>query len=368
MEILAAMLSRLEATAEAHAANIARLQDTVAALKAEGAEKDDAIALLGVRLVSDVSGLESRIKALEGTGDDPAPAEANVVGAITAGATSSQTSSRPHGPARELLSSSIVTRIGASSLETGAVAAEEVKTLRLKVAGDLSIGGDLHINGTLFWHGQPVGFDPPSSMPTSLPTSIPTSNPTSATSCSAYQNRGNGWYKVLHNNVLFTVWCSFTSSGAWRVGVPAIPLDDGCLPSSVSSPAAYASHCASHGFPLAGRNVAQSQESWLVQKRMLWDTNHALVAAGFPDACGYRPMPVMQEGSGVKSIYDGVTAVVPANDGGDRCDAGQRFCGYWYNTGWNVDDNSYPDPEDWDIGSCSHCTNRYISCIGLEEA
>ena len=40
MEILAAMLSRLEATAEAHAANIARLQDTVAALN-HAASADD---------------------------------------------------------------------------------------------------------------------------------------------------------------------------------------------------------------------------------------------------------------------------------------------------------------------------------------
>jgi len=45
----------------------------------------------------------------------------------------------------------------------------------------------------------------------------------------------------------------------------------------------------------------------------------------------------------------GAVITKPPNLHGDRCDSGQVFCGYWYHNGWQDDDMSLPDLEDWTL-------------------
>ena len=335
MAMVTVLMLRLGATwaAEAPCA-CADLARSVGALEAAWVEQSSYIARL-----------ESRIAALENHGME---ASDKPSAGVAPG--------RPAG--RELLmSSSAPTRICSSSVQTPAVDTTQLNAETINVT-------NLYVGSIFAWQGQPIGFRSPSPVPTPAPTPAPAS-------CADHAGGTNGWYSIKHTDGAYlTVWCSFTSTGAWRVGVLPMPLDSNCFSSSVTSPAEYSALCAANGYPLAGRGVAASPEAWLVQKRMLWDSNHALRQGGWPTGCGHMPMPVMfvAAASTVLSIFDGAVAVLPPNNGGDHCHSGgtETYCEYWYNTGWSVDDSDYPDPEDWGSVHCGSCTDRFISCIGLE--
>merc|ERR1719384_991926 len=99
--------------------------------------------------------------------------------------------------------------------------------------------------------------------------------------------------------------------------------------------------------------------SWLVQKRMLWDTNHELVSDTIPSGGPSLTMPMWDDNRGLPETLTGTVAVLPPNRYGDRCDTnGQRFCGWWFSHGWETNDNSMPDPEDWAPG---HFGNGYAA-------
>ena len=120
----------------------------------------------------------------------------------------------------------------------------------------------------------------------------------------------------------------------------------------------------------AGREVENSV-SWLVQKRMLWNTNHPIKQNGWPSAWvvnnqygGSLAMPMYRTSAGLVNVYDGTEVSLPPSLIGDQCDPGgnEDFCGYWYSDGWNDPDlNVYPDPEDW--GSQHNHADMYISCM-----
>jgi hypothetical protein len=104
---------------------------------------------------------------------------------------------------------------------------------------------------------------------------------------------------------------------------------------------------------------------------MIHDTGHELYQQGFPNSASHLMMPVVKGGGSDQTLHqvnDGTTAVsLPGNLQGDHCNgsAGEIFCGYWYETGWeDTDSNQYPDPEDW--GPEHLRDDTFISCMSWE--
>ena len=163
------------------------------------------------------------------------------------------------------------------------------------------------------------------------------------------------------------VYCDMTTDG----GGWSILVENLLFPSNnIYSASEYASFCAGHGMTFAGREV-ENAVSWLVQKRMLWNTNHPIKQNGWPSAWvvnnqygGSLAMPMYRTSAGLVNVYDGTEVSLPPSLIGDQCDPGgnEDFCGYWYSEGWNDPDLSvYPDPEDW--GSQHNHADMYISCM-----
>jgi len=235
-----------------------------------------------------------------------------------------------------------------------------------RISGESITVDTLYVEGAIFYKGWKMP-DINTFAPTPLPTASPTPGPTEVPkSCAAFYSESatniDGFYTIEVSGVTVTVWCSFSTEYAWRIGVIATS-SIAAYPSYVDGPT-YQSICAAHGYPFAGRRVAQSTEAWIAQKRMLWDSNHALKTAGWPTGMGSLVMPLWKINSGatVVSIYDNVEAILPPSSVGDRCDSGSGnpTCGYYFSNGWSSDDFSAPDPEDFAAAT-------YISCIGSEE-
>ena len=184
----------------------------------------------------------------------------------------------------------------------------------------------------------------------------------------------NRYVTLTVNGASVQAWCDFTTDPGrvWRVGL--FPYGGTDVWSSAQN---LRDFCAAHSFADAGKGVAEHVESWLVQKRMAWDTSNPVT--GHTGNGPHLAMPIF--GTPPYSIYIGSTSVLaslPANKGGDRCDgsAYQQLCGAWYGSGtgwsgdWFANDFSYPDPEDW--GAHYHSTavpdgEKYISCMFLED-
>jgi hypothetical protein len=168
------------------------------------------------------------------------------------------------------------------------------------------------------------------------------------------------------------VFCDFEDAPGevWTVPVFADPP----AATFTGGTASYKAYCTGKGFPLAGRGVTAAK-AWLVQKRMLHLSSHALKASG--QGSGVLSMPLGYTFDGTcgevpflpYSIYDNTAATLPPNIAGDHCNedcAGQRICGYYDGAtvnGWtDADLTVYPDPEDWDDAP------SYASCMYLEPA
>jgi hypothetical protein len=204
------------------------------------------------------------------------------------------------------------------------------------------------------------------------PCLTPTSPPKVSTCYGVSDQSVNQYVNLAVNGVSVQAWCDFTTDPGrvWRVGV--FPYDGTHVWSSADN---LRNFCAANNFADAGKGVAEHVESWLVQKRMLWDTSSPSTTQtqNGPSLA----MPIF--GSPPYSIYTGTNSVLanlPANKGQDHCGSvGEHLCGKWFgsSTGWSgdwyVNDFSYPDPEDWGshyATSTIPIGEQYISCMFLE--
>jgi len=177
----------------------------------------------------------------------------------------------------------------------------------------------------------------------------------------------NGEYTITADDGEHAVWCDTASDpgSVWRLKAVRSPTS-----SDLDTPGEMRSFCSPHGFDDLGNGVDEAV-SWLVAKRYLHDSNHAIKQAGFPSGGSSLVMPMMHDGTSQKIVQAGneVTATLPDNLNGDHCTTGesQQFCGYWHANGWNTDDKSLPDPEDWGTPHFDYSDSlTYMMCMQKE--
>jgi hypothetical protein len=174
-------LGAATAVAGAPAASLEVVADRVAALEATVARLEGSLASSEGRLADATDRCAATVAAAVGR------LEARFEAGL-AGAPSTLSTNYPPAEDGPKQAATPATTNGRRALNTDVTDAQFPTTVtsrgvaaHLVTAGHMNVSGDLNINGQLFWHGQSVGFQPPTRAPTLAPSPRPTLEPTTAT-------------------------------------------------------------------------------------------------------------------------------------------------------------------------------------------
>lgn len=184
-------------------------------------------------------------------------------------------------------------------------------------------------------------------------------------------NATNGfyWIRQIGTTPLYT-YCVFTdftgaaiAGGPWTVPLISNDANSNFSTNGVTAAATFLSKCQAIGIASPGRGMENTRTTtevygaWLAVKRALWNGYSSFITNGNTGAGAVLRMPMINiNGSGGASahrlVYNtSLGTHIPPNIDGDACNANQLFCGWWAAndvSGWRVNDNTTPGPEDWD--------------------